>query len=698
MVGSSSPRERLGRGARGAREPREWVWGICCLRYCAGALGQCFFSVGCNSNLALFLLVATTTRSLLLSWSTFFSCRFIFSSFLPAFSFCEKKNASNSTTQATYLVVVAFTIDQLAMKMNQAGVGVGDAQVRVVVGAAAAAAADDDDAAAASVGGGCVRDEMIERRDNSNRCCSSNQEIGTAVVVVAAAGRAGFQAVVSDSVVATAPAPATESENTPVNSIVTESSIDENKAVEEVEEDEDEEQEEEEKEETEEEQEDDEEEEQEEGRIDEHEEEDNDDSVEEASEEDEDDEEDEAEEEEQEQKKQVLESGSKPTVVVTGRILLAPSGNLVMTNDGMLDLVSDVAGYMEDDSRSRSENGIGAIGGGMTRTGEDNTERSRRQLEDVDLIDWEAPTPTPSQSEREREHRVLFQELGLMDSDVVTEEASGKEGRRIHEKTDSLVVSMSAAAAAGEEDKDEETAAAIVNNNTRSIGKEAQGSFRKPSSSAYTRALSKIFKSKSPSSERSPVLSGRNSPIAQKLDAEAGEYQVKNDAKKEKKELSEEMNGFPESYADTKEKGLTKLASRGVVKFFSAISRAQKVSAGANSRDARVIAKQSQSGFLSLSKSPGHANVRSTLTSGRGRLSQPAPPLQFATVESHQRDFPPTSHWSVVQENFMLGREKRQDQEEEEFGGLEGQNMIGNQVADGPGDDISEDDDDDDDD
>ncbi|CAK9860776.1 unnamed protein product [Sphagnum jensenii] len=650
------------------------------LRYCEGALGQCLFSVGCNSSLVLFLLVAaTTTRSLLLSWSTFFSCRLFFF-LLPAFSFCEKKNASNSTTQATYLVVVAFTIDQLAMKMNQAGVGVGDAQVRVVVGAAAA---DDDDAAAASVGGGCVRDEMIERRDNSNRCCSSNQEIGTAVVLVAAAGRAGFQAVVSDSVVATAPAPATESENTPVNSIVTESSIDENKAVEEVEEDEDEEQEEEEKEE----QEDDEEEEQEEGRIDEHEEEDNDDSGEEASEEEE-----EEEEQEQEQKKQVLESGSKPTVVVTGRILLAPSGNLVMTNDGMLDLVSDVAGYMEDDSRSHSENGIGAIGGGMTRTGEDNRERSRRHLEDVDLIDWEAPTPTPSQSEREREHRPLFQELGLMDSDVVTEEASGKEGRRIHEKTDSLVVSMSAAAAAGEEDKEEETAAAIVNNNTRSIGKEAQGSFRKPSSSAYTRALSRIFKSKSPSSERSPVLSGRNSPIAQKLDAEAGEYQVKNDAKKEKKEVSEEMNGFPESYADTKEKGLTKLASRGVVKFFSAISRAQKVPAGADSRDARVIAKQSQSGFLSPSKSPGYANVQSTLTSGRGRLSQPASPLQFATVESHQRDFPPTSHWSVVQENFMLGREKQQDQEEE-FGGLEGQNMIGNQVANGPGDDISEDDD-----
>ncbi|CAM6066776.1 unnamed protein product [Sphagnum tenellum] len=380
------------------------------------------------------------------------------------------------------------------MKMNQAGVGVGDAQVRVVVGAGD----DDAAAAAATVGGECVRDEMIERRDNSNRCCSSNQEIGTAVVVVAAAGRDGFQAVVSDSVVATAPVPATE-------------------------------------------------------------------------------------------------------IVVTGRILLAPSGNLVMTNDGMLDLVSDVAGYMEDDSRSRSENGIGAIGGGMTRTGEDNTERSRRHLEDVDLIDWEAPTPTPSQSEREREHRLLFQELGLMDSDVVTEEASGKEGRRIHEETDSLV---------------------------------------------------------------SPVLSGQNSPIAQKLDAEAGEYQVKNDSKKEKKE----------------------------------ISRAQKVPAGADSRDARVIAKQSQSGFLSPSKSPGHANVQSTLTSGRGRLSQPAPPLQFATVESHQRDFPPTSHWSVVQENFMLGREKRQDQEEEEFGGLEGQNMIGNQVADGPGDDISEDDDDDDDD
>jgi hypothetical protein len=60
------------------------------------------------------------------------------------------------------------------MKMNQAGVGVGDAQVRVLVGAAAG---DDDAAAAAAaatVGGGCVRDEMIERRDNSNRCRSSS--------------------------------------------------------------------------------------------------------------------------------------------------------------------------------------------------------------------------------------------------------------------------------------------------------------------------------------------------------------------------------------------------------------------------------------------------------------------------------------------------------------------------------------------
>jgi outer membrane biosynthesis protein TonB len=479
------------------------------LRCCEGALGQCFFSVGCNSILVLFLLVATTTRSLLFSWTAFFSCCKLFF-VLPAFSFCEKKkNASNATTQATCLVVVAFTIDQLAMKMNQAGVGVGDAQARVLVGAAAAAADDDDDdAAAAGVGGGCVRDEMIERRDNSNRCRSSSQEIGTAVVVVAAAGRAGFQAVVSDSVVAAATA-ATESENTLVNSIVTESSKDENNAVEEVEEDEDEEQEEEEEEQEddeeeeqeddeEEEQEDDEEEEQEEGRIDEHEEEHNDDSVEETSEEEEEDEE---EEEEQEQKKQVLDNGSKPTVVVTGRILLAPSGKRVMTNDGMLDLVSDVAGYMEDDSRSRSENGIGAIGGGVTRIGDDNAERSRRQLEDVDLIDWEAPTPTPAQSEREREHRLLFQELSLMDSDVVTEEASGEEGRRIHEKTDSLVVAMSATAAAAEEDKEEETAAAIDNNNTRSIGKEAQGSFRTPSSSAYTRALSKIFKSKSPSSE-----------------------------------------------------------------------------------------------------------------------------------------------------------------------------------------------------
>jgi hypothetical protein len=51
MVVSSSPRERLGR-ARGKGAKRVGL-GDMLLRYCEGALGQCFFSVGCNSSLVL---------------------------------------------------------------------------------------------------------------------------------------------------------------------------------------------------------------------------------------------------------------------------------------------------------------------------------------------------------------------------------------------------------------------------------------------------------------------------------------------------------------------------------------------------------------------------------------------------------------------------------------------------------------------
>jgi hypothetical protein len=71
-----------------------------------------------------------------------------------------------------------------------------------------------------------------------------------------------------------------------------------------------------------------------------------------------------------------------------------------------------------------------------------------------------------------------------------------------------------------------------------------------------------------------------------------------------------------------------------------------------------VIAKQSKSAFLSELKSQGPSNVQGTVTTGKGRPLQPTTPLQFATVDSHQRDCPPTSQWSVVQEDFMLGREK----------------------------------------
>jgi hypothetical protein len=100
-------------------------------------------------------------------------------------------------------------------------------------------------------------------------------------------------------------------------------------------------------------------------------------------------------------------------------------------------------------------------------------------------------------------------------------------------------------------------------------------------------------------------------------------------------QLREKAHVLPQPYTDNKEKDLMKLATRGVVKLFNAVSKAQKVQTAADSRDAKVIAKQSKSAFLSELKSRGPSSVQGTLTTGKGRPLQPTTPLQFATVDSH---------------------------------------------------------------
>jgi hypothetical protein len=257
-----------------------------------------------------------------------------------------------------------------------------------------------------------------------------------------------------------------------------------------------------------------------------------------------------------------------------------------MDDEGVQDVGAGMANSMEG-SRSRSEDGIGAIGG-ATRIEDTGTS----QWKEVDLIDWEdQEQPLGLQSEQERDHhhhhhhtpddvfRVVYTEVAdteaenngfqappsLIGTAVVTEESGDEDGRNNNENLESAVP-------VAEQEVGTDSDSSIT-------GKEGDGNSSAPT--AYSRAFSKIFKSKAPSSElvsesfgatslqfmgkfvlfllwlpttrvctkllfcgaekgsvhhpQGPVLSARQSLVAQKLDAEAGEH--KKDAKKEKKEV-----------------------------------------------------------------------------------------------------------------------------------------------------------------
>jgi hypothetical protein len=212
-----------------------------------------------------------------------------------------------------------------------------------------------------------------------------------------------------------------------------------------------------------------------------------------------------------------------------------------MDDEGVQDVGAGMANSMEG-SRSRSEDGIGAIGG-ATRIEDTGTS----QWKEVDLIDWEdQEQPLGLQSEQERDHhhhhhhhtpddvfRVVYTEVAdteaenngfqappsLIGTAVVTEESGDEDRGNNNENLESAVP-------VAEQEVGTDSDSSIT-------GKEGDGNSSAPT--AYSRAFSKIFKSKAPSSELGPVLSARQSLVAQKLDAEAGEH--KKDAKKEKKEV-----------------------------------------------------------------------------------------------------------------------------------------------------------------
>ncbi|CDP16010.1 unnamed protein product [Coffea canephora] len=95
-------------------------------------------------------------------------------------------------------------------------------------------------------------------------------------------------------------------------------------------------------------------------------------------------------------------------------------------------------------------------------------------------------------------------------------------------------------------------------------------------------AFKKITKKTASTDHDGPVLSAHKKLVAEKLADEEAERKVKGEAKKEKHLVEGKGHVKPANYLDSLEKHLIGVATRGAVKLFNAVNKAQHSQRGLN--------------------------------------------------------------------------------------------------------------------
>ncbi|CAL9178277.1 uncharacterized protein LOC103985678 [Musa acuminata AAA Group] len=119
---------------------------------------------------------------------------------------------------------------------------------------------------------------------------------------------------------------------------------------------------------------------------------------------------------------------------------------------------------------------------------------------------------------------------------------------------------------------------------------------------AFRVAFMKIMKKHLPDDPLGPILSAHKKLIAEKLAEDDAEHKKKGETKKEKQLAAENGHIKPANFLDAKEKFLIGVATKGVVKLFNAVSKAQNAQVGLNpskSKDTKVLAKRRKQAFFS---------------------------------------------------------------------------------------------------
>ncbi|KAF5726529.1 hypothetical protein HS088_TW22G00207 [Tripterygium wilfordii] len=119
---------------------------------------------------------------------------------------------------------------------------------------------------------------------------------------------------------------------------------------------------------------------------------------------------------------------------------------------------------------------------------------------------------------------------------------------------------------------------------------------------AFKMAFKSILKKSVSDDSLGPVLSAHKKLVVEKLAQEEAEKKVKGEARKQRQMVGEKGHVKPANYLDAHDKFLIGVATKGVVKLFNAVNKAQSAQKGldpSRSKDAKVIKKRRKEAFFS---------------------------------------------------------------------------------------------------
>ncbi|GAU20853.1 hypothetical protein TSUD_120450 [Trifolium subterraneum] len=160
---------------------------------------------------------------------------------------------------------------------------------------------------------------------------------------------------------------------------------------------------------------------------------------------------------------------------------------------------------------------------------------------------------------------------------------------------------------------------------------------------AFKMAFKNIIKKSVSDDLFGPVLSAHKNLVIEKLAEEDAERKVKGEAKKEKLLIAEKGHVKPANYLDSHEKFLISVATKGVVKLFNAVNKAQIAQKGldpSKNRDAKELKKRTKEAFYS-------------------ELGKPAVGTSAKANPSKGEDEQPS--WAPLRDNYMLTNSRIKD-------------------------------------